>query len=94
MAKQDVTVRITFEYDPEVGGMPAHIYLFKFLNALDREYPVKSVLYKGKTKTFRAPGALVKDVALRKVDSVSDADLPTPPAWLKDRIVLKGVNVK
>ena len=94
MAKQDITIRLTFEYDPEVENVPAHIFLLRFLTAFDREHPIKSILYKGKTKTFAAPDTLVKDVALRKVDSVSDSDLPVAPAWLKDRTVLVGVNDK
>lgn len=94
MAKQEITIKLTFEYDPEVENMPAHIFLFKFLTQFDREHPIKSILYKGKTKTFSTPDSLVKDVALRKVDSVSDTDLPKAPDWLKDRTVLEKINVK
>lgn len=88
MAKENVTIEMTLEYDPaENNDKPAHIFIFQLLNSLNHETPIKSITYKGKTKTFATPD-LVKDVALRKVDSVSDTDLPKPPAWLKDRTVL------
>lgn len=94
MAKEEITIAMTLEYDPaENNDKPAHIFIFQLLNSLNHETPIKSITYKGKTKTFATPD-LVKDVALRKVDSVSDADLPKAPVWLKDRTVLTGVRKK
>lgn len=94
MPKQDVKITITFDYDPEAnGGKPANIFLFQLLNNLNRDLmPIKAVTYKSKTKTFADPKKDVPKVALRKVDSVSDTDLPKAPAWLKDRTILEGVN--
>ena len=96
MAKKDVKITITFIYDPEANeGKPEHIFLFQLLNKLNRDLmPIKSVTYKSKTKTFENPKKDVPKVALRKVNSVSDNDLPKPPAWLKDRTILKEVNKK
>ncbi len=95
MAKQDVKITITFDYDPDINeGKPAHIFLYQLLNQLNRITPIKSVTYKTKTKTFANPETDMPKVALRKVDSVSDSDLPKEPGWLKDKTVLEGVNTK
>jgi len=94
MAKQDLTIEITFNYDPALNdGKPAHIFLFQLLNKLNREIPITAVKYKTKTKTFADPETDLPKVALRKVDSVSDTDLPKKPKWLKDKTELKpGTN--
>lgn len=89
MAKQDVKITMTFEYDPEENdGKPEHIFLFQLLNQLNRVVPIKAITYKGKLKTFADPEKDIPKVALRKVDSVNDSDLPVPPPWLKDRTIL------
>lgn len=86
MAKQNTKITITFAYDPDFNeGKPAHIFLYQLLNKLNREIPIKEVTYKTKTKTFANPEKDVSECALRKVDSVSNTDLPKNPVWLKDK---------
>ncbi len=86
MAKQDIKIEITFDYDPKLNdGKPAHIFLFQLLNRLNRETPIKAVKYKSKLQTFEDPENEMPKIALRKVDSVKDTDLPRPPKWLKEK---------
>ena len=96
MAKQDVKITITFDYDPEENeGKPEHIFLFQLLNNLNRDLtPIKEITYKQETKIFENPEVDIPKIALRKVDSISDGDLPKEPVWLKDRTILEAVNTK
>lgn len=95
MAVKDVKITMTFAYDPAKNdGKPVHIFLYQLLNQLNRVVPIKAITYKTKSKTFANPEKDVPKVALRKVDSVSDNDLPKEPTWLKDKTILEGVNKK
>ena len=94
MAKEDLTIEITFEYDSDKNdGKPNHIFLFQLLNQLNREVQIKAIKYNTKTKTFTNAEEEIPKLALRKVDSISDDDLPKDPVWLKDKTVLE-VNKK
>jgi len=76
MAKQDITIKLTFEYDPlENKGTSANTFLYQFLNRLDYEYPIKSIEYGGKNLIIGKDNK-VKDLPLKKVDSIDKADLP------------------
>lgn len=87
MAKENITIGITFEYDPaEHNGMPARTFLYHFLNRFNNEQPIAEVVYKG--KKFDATKTPITDLPLKKVDSTDTKDLPKPPEWLKDRTVL------
>ena len=89
MAKEEITIELTIEYDPEKNnGKPRHIFLYQFITSLNREWPVLEVGYKGIKKHFRLPGTDINKIALRKVDNVSDEALPKDPSWLKDKTVL------
>jgi hypothetical protein len=87
MAKENITIGITFEYDPaEHNNMPARSFLFHFLNRFNNEQPIKEVLYKG--KKFDATKTPLNDIPFKKVDSLDNKDMPKKPDWLKDRTVL------
>lgn len=76
MAKKEITIKLTFDYDPtENNGIAANVFLYQLLNRLNYQHPIKEVDYKGKKVTI---GELskVKDLALKKVDSVDKEDLP------------------
>ena len=89
MPKQELKIELTLEYDKaENDNMPVNIFLYRFLNKINNEHPIKEIKYKGKTKSYRTGIKKLKDIALRKVDSIDDEDLPTPPAWLEEKTVL------
>ena len=81
MAKKDLTFKLTIEYDPEENrGIPPRVFLFQLINRLGYKHKIKNVEYGGKTRTFRADTQnKVRDLPLRKVDSIDEADLPPRP---------------
>ena len=84
MAKQNLTITLTIEYDPEQNdGKPANIFLYQFITRLNREWPILEVGYKGIKKIFK--NADINKIALHKIDSIDDKDLPKKPKWLKDK---------
>lgn len=90
MAKEEITIEITLEYDAEKNNnKPARVFLYQFLNRLDREFPILEVGYKGKSESFREQNKNINDIALKKVDSVKKEDIKKPPAWLKDRTIVQ-----
>lgn len=87
MAKEKITIALTFEYDPaENNNMPVRNFLYHFLQKFNREYSILEVAYKG--KKFDATKTPLDQLPLKKVDSLDTKDLPKNPAWLKDRTVL------
>lgn len=80
MAIEDVTIELTFKYDPEKNaGMPLRNYLYHFLNDLGREEHIElcGITYKG--ATFDATKTPLQELPLRKVDSCDVADVPEAP---------------
>ena len=89
MAKQEITITLTLEYDPEKNDNKlVNIFLFQFITRLNREWPIKELIYKGIKKTFREKNSDITKIALRKTDSIDERDLPKSPKWLKDKTVL------
>ena len=79
MAKQSITIKLTFDYDPaENRGIPPHIFLYQTINRLNYEHPVKSIEYKGKTMSI-TDFKEIKELPLKQVDSIDKADLPPKP---------------
>lgn len=70
MPKQNIKVTIEFEYDSDEHEIPPRIFLYQLLNRLNYDYPVKSVEYGGKKKTF-AKRTDVKKVGLKYDDDVN-----------------------
>lgn len=89
MAKKELTIKLTIEYDEEKNdGKPARIFLYQFITRLNREYRILDVEYKNIKQSFRNKINDINKIALRKVDSISNEDLPKKPIWLKDRTVV------
>jgi hypothetical protein len=97
MAKSDVTIKLTLEYDPEENkGLPVNIFLYQMLNRLDYKFPIKAVEYGGNVLNV-SELATIKDLPLKKVDSIDKKDLPvvsqevvTPaPAFVSKRNLVK-----
>ena len=88
MAKQEIAITLKFEYDPEKNdNKPANIFLFQFITRLNREWPILELTYKGIKKVFGLEDDINK-IALRKVDSIDNKDLPEKPIWRKDKTIL------
>jgi hypothetical protein len=70
MAKELIKIGIAFEYDPEENrGIPARIFLFQMLNRLNYEYPITSIRFKGREKTFDKT-TQVRDLELKERDTI------------------------
>ncbi len=79
MEKEEITVTITFDYDPkENNGMPGRNFLYHFLTRLNRETPIKSIVYKDVEKTFDEKNK-IEDIPLKEVDSMDEKDIPEKP---------------
>lgn len=94
MPKEKITITLTLEYDPQENeNKPVNIFLYQFLTRLNREWPILELAYRGVKKTFN--NSDINKIALRKVNSISNGDLPKNPGWLKDRTVLpQEIKVK
>ena len=76
MAKQKITFTLTLNYDPdEHGGMQPRNFLYHFLNRFNNtEVEIAEVEYKG--VKFDTQKKELKNMPLRKVDSLDFTDLP------------------
>ena len=92
MAKEEITVTITFEYDPaENNDMPGRNWLYHFLTRLSRETPIKSIVYKDVEKVFTEQNK-IEDIALKEVDSIDEKDRPEKPDMSEVTILPENVN--
>ncbi len=88
MAKQNLTITLTIEYDPSKNdGKPANIFLYQFITKLNREWPIVGVGYKGIKKIFK--NNEINNIALKKVDSIDNKNLPKKPSWLKNAVIME-----
>lgn len=79
MAREEITVTITFDYDEtENNGMPGRNFLYHYLTRLNRETPIKSIVYKDVEKVFDENNK-IEDIALKEVDSIDEKDVPEKP---------------
>lgn len=70
MAKELLNIGLQIEYDAdENDGIPASTFLYRLLNRINYENPVKSVRIKSKQRDFGNPDEL-KDLELREQDKV------------------------
>lgn len=66
MAKEIIKIGLQIEYDAEAEGVPARIFLYRLINDINNEHPVKSIRYKGVEKSFlKEQGSRVRDLELR-----------------------------
>jgi hypothetical protein len=83
MAKEQVKITLTFEYDQdENNGMPLRNFLYHYFNRFNNEFKILSIEYKDEIKEFDKK-VIIKDLPLREVDSISDSDLPKKPDMSK-----------
>ncbi len=92
MEKEEITITITFDYDPnENNGMPGRNFLYHYLTRLNREVPIKSIVYKDVEKVFDEDNK-IEDIPLKEVDSIDDKDVPEKPDMSDVTVLPETVN--